>query len=846
MRRRSTSRPQTRPHRDAVYADIGLTYRTQDGQVYGWDVDSRGSARDRNSSYAPDQRYDTVNYLRYAGVSRKWEIAVPNGDYSVKLVAGDPYYSRRIIAVDVEGQRLLEGVTDSRQPYIEAKRTVTVSDGRLTLTNANVPDRHNPLAFIEIEAVHDGGGSGGGGPGDDPATGVIAGRSFNDNNNDGAYNAGDQLTGGKTFFIDLDRDGKQDSDEPATRSQSDGTYALNNLAAGTYRVTRVYPSGYRMSGNTPGYADVTLAAGATVTNIDFGSTNRPAGENNSPPANPNPSPTPTPTPGDATIAGRSFNDNNNDGVFNAGDQLTSGKTFFIDLDRDGRQDADEPATKSRSDGSYSLSGLTAGTYRVVRVYPSGYRMSGDTPGYIDVTLAAGATATNIDFGSTNRPAGDSNPAPVDPSPIDPAPADPAPGLPGVRVTATTPTVAENDPAHPGRFVIDRTGDLSGDLLVRFNLRGTAINDTDYQTIFSQVVIPAGSSKVLVDVVPIDDSIVEGDESVSLVLASQTTYTLGQGGSATVTITDDDTPAVVGTSIDWKTAAASPGSHSEQFGGTIGGKFYIFGGYVDGTYVASSRVDAYDPRTGQWTRQRDLPEGITHVAQAIDGDLMYMVGGYPAVNGKQVFATKHVWRYDATRDTYTALPDLPVARGGGGAAKLGDTLYYMGGSDINRRDAAEVWSLDLSHLSAGWRQRRSLPQARNHPAAAAINGKVYFIGGQTAQDSAATFFDNVWIYDPFADQWDTNAPGRMTSPPRSHITSSTFVYQNQIYVAGGEGPGAKLRDVDRYDPATNRWTTLTSLPGARLAGVGDILNGKLIFNGGYSGRFESTTYIGTFV
>jgi hypothetical protein len=52
-------------------------------------------------------------------------------------------------------------------------------------------------------------------------------------------------------------------------------------------------------------------------------------------------------------------------------------------------------------------------------------------------------------------------------------------------------------------------------------------------------IPAGAAATSVTITPIDDTAVEGDETVVLTLSANTAYTVGSPSSATVTITDND-------------------------------------------------------------------------------------------------------------------------------------------------------------------------------------------------------------------------------------------------------------------------------------------------------------------
>ena len=116
-----------------------------------------------------------------------------------------------------------------------------------------------------------------------------------------------------------------------------------------------------------------------------------------------------------------------------------------------------------------------------------------------------------------------------------------PVLPEVSVTATDATVFEAA-ADTGRFVISRTGDTTTNLFVNFSLSGPATSGTDYQSISTTVTIPAGTSTAPVTIIPLDDTLVEGDETVVLTLSANPTYTIVSPSSATLTIKDNDSPA----------------------------------------------------------------------------------------------------------------------------------------------------------------------------------------------------------------------------------------------------------------------------------------------------------------
>jgi hypothetical protein len=98
------------------------------------------------------------------------------------------------------------------------------------------------------------------------------------------------------------------------------------------------------------------------------------------------------------------------------------------------------------------------------------------------------------------------------------------GAPIVTITAPDPDATEQSPlvdAIPdtARFAVHRTGDLKSDLTVHLAIGGTAINGVDYETIAPDVLIPTGAADAEILVRPIDDALVEGDETVVIRVGS---------------------------------------------------------------------------------------------------------------------------------------------------------------------------------------------------------------------------------------------------------------------------------------------------------------------------------------
>src|SRR5207249_3433411 len=110
----------------------------------------------------------------------------------------------------------------------------------------------------------------------------------------------------------------------------------------------------------------------------------------------------------------------------------------------------------------------------------------------------------------------------------------------------------------------------------------------------------------------------------------------------------------------------------------------------------------------------------------------------------------------------------------------------------------------------------IPTARTHMGAVVINNQIYAVGGQQNQDAAESPQPALERYDPATDTWTSLAPLPFG---RSHIASATVVVNNHIVTLGGETTyQSSITNVTAYDPVTNTWQELTPLPVAKASGV----------------------------
>lgn len=168
---------------------------------------------------------------------------------------------------------------------------------------------------------------------------------------------------------------------------------------------------------------------------------------------------------------------------------------------------------SDSRGGYFVQGLANGTYDVV---PSlaGY---GFSPAAASITIAD----TNVSGQNFS-----------------------ASQVVTATVTLTAPDAAAAEPgSDTGQFTVTRTGSTFAGLVVYYSIAGTATAGADYAALSGSVTIPSGASSATITVTPTEDSVAECPETVVATLATDIGYTIGFPNSGTVTIADNDLPAV---------------------------------------------------------------------------------------------------------------------------------------------------------------------------------------------------------------------------------------------------------------------------------------------------------------
>ncbi len=272
--------------------------------------------------------------------------------------------------------------------------------------------------------------------------------------------------------------------------------------------------------------------------------------------------------------------------------------------------------------------------------------------------------------------------------------------------------------------------------------------------------------------------------------------------------------------DWITKAPMPVINQGHAAAALNGKIYVMGGFDFPNFDVSTLMLEYDPLADLWSTKAPMPSGRLLLAAAAVNGIIYAIGG----DNNSFVAI--VEAYDPLTDTWTTKTSMPTARRDPSAAVANGKIYVMGGLDDSFNVSAALEEYDPNTDS--WTIKASMSTARRLLAAATVNGKIYAIGGLdfTNDNSPINIVATVEEYDPLTNSWTNKAP-----MPTAREQLAAAAVNGKIYAIGGFDGGVRLATVEEYDPLTNSWATIATMPTARRLLAAAEANGKIYAIGG---------------
>ncbi|MCR9143969.1 MAG: DUF6519 domain-containing protein [bacterium] len=180
--------------------------------------------------------------------------------------------------------------------------------------------------------------------------------------------------------------------------------------------------------------------------------------------------------------------------------------------------------------------------------------------------------------------------------------------------------------------------------------------------------------------------------------------------------------------------------------------------------------------------------------------------------------------------WTPLASMTIARQRPAVAVLNGRIYVAGGSRGGAGGGGRTEHEEYDPLTNLWRNRAALPAANGQLASAVYRDRMYVFGGSTWSGSTLTgVTDTTRVYDPTTDAWTS-----LAALPTPRSNGSAVAVDGRIYVIGGDSnpsSGVALSANEAFDPDANAWSVRADMPTARTNSAVAVLNDRVYVFGG---------------
>lgn len=164
-----------------------------------------------------------------------------------------------------------------------------------------------------------------------------------------------------------------------------------------------------------------------------------------------------------------------------------------------------------------------------------------------------------------------------------------------------------------------------------------------------------------------------------------------------------------------------------------------------------------------------------------------------------------------------------------SAAVNDRIYAIGGQVLHDDPDPAYYEVlntvqEYDPTSNTWETKSPMPTARRDAFASAVNGTIYVFGGHAETGYSPSVA--VEAYDPVANEWTTRAP-----MPRINPGAVSCAVNGKIYVIGGAWWPTQVLE---YDPATEAWVPKSDMPTGRASLICGVVDGKIYAVGGGQG------------
>jgi len=266
-----------------------------------------------------------------------------------------------------------------------------------------------------------------------------------------------------------------------------------------------------------------------------------------------------------------------------------------------------------------------------------------------------------------------------------------------------------------------------------------------------------------------------------------------------------------------------------------GKLYAIGGGGP-NFKSLNSVEVYDPVADRWSFVREMPTLRSGAMAVTIGEKIYVIGGgFKQPSGTFRFLTT-VEAYDPKSDQWSCGPGLLMPHDYPALAYFREEVYILGGHHPGATeggprtdpgfDFCERWSPGEDR----WLQVAPLTVPRFALSAVVLNGELLAFGGVAFTPEGFNNFDFIERYDPTRNAWHKEPQRRLPWPGAA---IAACVHREQLYIFGGYSTDFIHPRAAVLDAASGRWETLPSMPEARAASSAVPIEPRIYLAGGWA-------------
>jgi N-acetylneuraminic acid mutarotase len=280
-------------------------------------------------------------------------------------------------------------------------------------------------------------------------------------------------------------------------------------------------------------------------------------------------------------------------------------------------------------------------------------------------------------------------------------------------------------------------------------------------------------------------------------------------------------------LHYDAARLAPVSHglpalpkgSTSFGGAVvGDMLFVYGGNYGSAHEYSNddqSGDLWKLNLKQPTKWELVSGGtkLQGLALVQYQGTVYRIGGFTAMNKmgekEDLRSQADFARLDPSGTKWESLPSLPEPRSSHDAAVIGDTLYVVGGWNMQGGGQGAKWhdtalALNLAADKAEWKTVAAPSFKRRALALADWNGKLLCIGGMNETGGTTT---DTAVFDPAKNEWSVGPT--LLGSSMDGFGSSAFANNGAVYVTTMSG------SIQRLEQSGQKWEYLGQLKHPRF-------------------------------